>query len=137
VLYTPACKVGKEKRALAREDIKKTLEVVGLRERLMSRMALFDGTRPGEVLAIRLGKIADDSSLIDRRVHRGTMDAPKCRKGKRTSRVVALSPGTREDLQEWRKQFEGRSPDAFLFPSEAAVTTVNRDNIGDETSNRS
>lgn len=113
VLYTLACKVGKEKRVLAKEDIKKALEVLGLRERLMFRMALFDGMRPGEILAIRLGKIADDSSLIDRRVHRGTMDAPKGRKSKRTSRVVALSPGTKEDLRDWRKRFAGRSPDAF------------------------
>lgn len=128
-LYTPACKVGKEKRVLCKEDIKKALEVLGLRERLMFRMALFDGMRPGEILAIRLGKIGDDSVLIDQRVYRGTMDTPKGRKGKRTSRVVALSPGTKEDLQEWRKQFEGRSPDAFLFPSEAAVTTVSRDNM--------
>jgi len=128
-LYTPACKATKEKRILTVEEIRKALSVLTLRDRLMFRMALFDGMRPGEILAIRLGKIAEESVLIDQRVYRGIMDTPKGRKGKRTSRIVALSPGTKEDLREWRKQFEGRSAEAFLFPSEAEVTTVSLDNI--------
>lgn len=128
-LYTPACKITKEKRVLSKEDIRKALERLGLRERLMFRMAVFDGMRPGEILAIRLGKIDEDSILIDQRVYRGTMDTPKGRKGKRTARTVALSPGTKEDLNQWRKQFEGRPPEAFLFPSESGLTTVTRDNV--------
>ena len=95
----------------------------------MFRMALSDGMRPGKILAIRFGKLGEDSVLIDQRVYRGTMDTTKGRKEKRTSRTVALSSGTKEDLLEWRKQFEGRSPEAFLFPSESGMTTVSRDNV--------
>lgn len=128
-LYTPECKPGKEKKVLSKEEILTALSALPLRERLIFRMALFDGMRPGEILAIQLGKLTGDSVMIDKRVYRGTMDTPKGRKGKKTSRVVALSPGTQEDLREWTKHFEGKSPEAYLFPSERLVTTVGRDNI--------
>jgi integrase len=128
-LYTPACKAAPEKRVLSKEDIRTALEVLDLRERLMFRMAVFDGMRPGEILAIQLSKIAEHSVLIDQRVYRGTIDTPKGRKGKRTSRVVALSPGTLADLKAWSAQCTGQTPDAFLFPSESGATTMRRDNI--------
>jgi hypothetical protein len=100
-LYTPACKPSSEKRVMSREEIVLALSTLDLRERLIFRMAVFDGMRPGEILAIRLGNISDHSVLIDRRLYRGNLDSPKGRKGKRTNRTVALSPGTKTDLAEW------------------------------------
>jgi integrase len=114
---------------MSREDIVIALKTLELRERLIFRMAVFDGMRPGEILAIRIGNISHHSLLIDQRVYKGNLDSPKGRKGKRTNRIVALSPGTEADLSEWCSQFGERSPDAFLFPSENLRTPVRRDNL--------
>jgi integrase len=96
-LYTPACKSPAEKRVMSREDIVLALKTLDLHERLIFRMAVFDGMRPGEILAIRVGNISDHSILINQRLYKGNLDSPKGKKGKRTSRVVALSPGN----QRW------------------------------------
>jgi len=128
-LYTPACKASAEKRVMSREDIVLALKTLDLRERLIFRMGAFDGMRPGEILAIRLGNITDHSVLIDRRVYKGNLDSPKGRKGKRTNRIVALSPGTKTDLAEWCGQFGDRPPGAYLFPSDNLRTPVRRDNL--------
>ena len=74
-------------------DILLALSELDLRERLIFRLAVFGGMRPGEILAIRLGNIREDSILIDQRVYKGNIDTPKGRKGKRTSRTMALSAG--------------------------------------------
>lgn len=128
-LYTPACKATSERRTLTHKEVQIALGALELRERLIFRMAVFEGMRPGEILAIRLGNIMDQSVLVDQRVYKGNLDTPKGRKGKRTSRTVALSPGTWIDLQLWCERFSGASPSQFLFPSESLETPVWRDNI--------
>jgi integrase len=66
-------------------------------------MAVFDGMRPGEILAIQLGKIRENSFVVDKRLYaNGNMDTPKGRKGKNTTRAVALAPGTVEEIKVWR-----------------------------------
>ena len=128
-LYTPACKSPAEKQVMSREDIMLALKTLDLRERLIFRMAVFDGMRPGEILAIRAGNISDLSILISQRLYKGNLDSPKGRKGKRTSRIVALSPGTKADLPEWCNRLGKRPSDAFLFPSHNLRTPMRRDNL--------
>lgn len=72
------------------QEVRVALGVFEARERLIFRMAVFDGMRPGEILAIRIG-IFYHSVFIEHRVYLGNIDTPKGRKGKRTSRTVALS----------------------------------------------
>ena len=117
-LFTPACKQAEVKRVMSREEVRLTLGVLDLRPRLIFRMAVFDGMRPGEILAIRLGKIGPNQVLIDQRVYGGKLDTPKGRKGKNTTRQVALSPGTMSDVAVWKSFLSDRSSNAFLFPSE-------------------
>jgi len=50
-LFTPACKPEGEKRVMSPEEIRVALGVLRPRERLIFRMAVFDGMRPGEILA--------------------------------------------------------------------------------------
>ena len=92
------------------------------------RLAVFGGLRPGEILAIRLGNVREDSILIDKRVYKGNIDTPKGRKGKRTSRTMALSADTLADLAEWRPSLLDQSPEAYLFPSERN-TPLSKDNL--------
>ncbi len=127
-LFTPPCKPEGGKRVMTPEEIRLALGALDLRERLMFRMAVFDGMRPGEILAVRLGNISEHSIFIDQRVYKGDIDTPKGRKGKRTPRTVALSPGTIAELQMWRMMLPKQTPDAFLFPTERN-TPLRRDNV--------
>jgi integrase len=52
----------------------------------------------------------------------------KGRKGKRTARTVALSPGTMQDLAVWREMLLKQKSDSFLFPTERN-TPLSRDNV--------
>ncbi len=54
------------------KEIRLALGVLDTRERLIFRMAVFDGMRPGEILAIRLGNISEQSVLIDQRAYKAT-----------------------------------------------------------------
>ena len=65
---------------------------------------------------------------VERRVYRGKLDSPKGRKGKRTSRTVALPPGAADDLRLWTGRFVESEPGAFLFPSERG-TPLTRENV--------
>jgi integrase len=127
-LFTPSCKEPGEKLCLSAAEIRLALIKLDLRERLIFRLAVLGGMRPGEILAIRLGNIRKDSILIDQRVYKGNIDTPKGRKGKRTSRTMALSADTLADLAEWLPSLLDQSPEAYLFPSERQ-TPMSKDNL--------
>lgn len=127
-LFVPECKPEADKRVMSPEEIRLALSLFDLRDRLIFRMAVFDGMRPGEILAVRLGKISGNSIIIDQRVYKGSFDSPKGRKGKKTSRTVGLSSGTVADLELWRSMLPDQEPDALLFQSETG-TALWRDNV--------
>ena len=127
-LFTPPCKESGEKHSMAAVDILLALRELDQRERLIFRLAVFGGMRPGEILAIRLGNVREDSILIDKRVYKGDLDTPKGRKGKRTSRTVALPAEALAELAEWRSMLLDQSPEAYLFPSERN-TPLSKDNL--------
>jgi integrase len=127
-LFTPPCKEPGEKFCMSAADILLALSELDLRERLIFRLAVFGGLRPGEILAIRLGNVREDSILIDKRVYKGDIDTPKGRKGKRTSRTVALPAEALAELAEWRSLLLDQSPEAYLFPSERN-TPLSKDNL--------
>jgi integrase len=127
-LYCPAGKPSGGKKVMTRSEVRQALEKLDLRHRLIFRMAVFDGMRPGEIFAIRLGKIGTNYVRVDQRVYGGRLDTPKGRKGKNTARVVALSPGTMTDIQEWTSLLLNRGEDSFLFPSENGRTPLRPNN---------
>lgn len=128
-LFTPACKPTPAKQVMNKDQIMKALGVLDPREQLIFRMALFDGMRPGEILAIRLRNLGESSLYIDQRLYKGNLDTPKGRKGRRTDRMIGLSPGTVAAIDFWRSQLRDQSPDAYLFPSERLNGPARLDNI--------
>ena len=46
------CQPGRAMRPLTEEEVNQYLEVFGLREKLIVRLAIFEGMRPGEILAL-------------------------------------------------------------------------------------
>jgi integrase len=128
-LFIPACKGTPDKRTMTKDEVLTALSVLDVRERLVVRMGVFDGMRPGEIYAIQLGKIQECSVRIDQRLYGSSnIDTPKGRKGKNTSRTVALAPGTILDLNRWKTFLGDLSGTAYLFASETGTTPLRPNN---------
>jgi len=125
-LFTPrVCKASRERRVLGPEDIAKMATVLDLRERVVSRLAMCEGMRPGEILALQVGDVEPDCVWVRRRLYRGNIDTPKT---KRSYRQVALTAETETILSAWR-ELQPEEPEAWIFPSENPATPIRRDNI--------
>ena len=128
-LFVPDCsKAESDKRTMTVDQIRLALSVLDLRERVIFKLAVFLGLRPGEILALRVGKISENSLLIDQRAYKGNLDTPKGRKGKVTKRTIALTSGIARDLETMISLLPNRSPDQFVFQSERG-THLWRDNV--------
>jgi integrase len=68
-LFTPKCKAGRKRRDLSPGDINLMFKVLDLRERLAVRFALFEGMRPGEILALRWRNLGEESFTVESRVY--------------------------------------------------------------------
>jgi integrase len=119
------CKAGRTVRALTEEEVFQYLDALEPRERLVARLAIFEGLRPGEILALRWGAFDGEALGIRERVYEGKIDTPKSGK----PRESALSDGTLSALQEWRSLATAVDADAFVFPSENPKAPISRRNI--------
>ncbi len=126
-LFTPQrCKQSGEKLVLTPEHITRIMAALDLRERLMVRLATFEGMRPGEILGLQIGDVDGDSVWVRRRLYKGNIDVPKTR---RSARRVALSSATVELLVQWILQAPLTASDGWLFPAVTLDSPVRRDNI--------
>jgi integrase len=125
MLFTPRTVSRPSRRILSPAQVQQILSVLGLREQLIVRLALFSGMRPGEILALQWKHIADDHVQVAQRLYRGKLDRPK---SERSTRNVALSSTTRDQIREWRKQSGATDPEAWVFPSAKRTTPLGRDN---------
>jgi len=119
------CKTGRTVRSLTEEEVIQYLDALDLRERLICRLAIFEGLRPGEILALRWGAFDGQAMRIRERVYEGKLDTPKSGK----ARESALSDGSLLDLQLWRDLATSVDADSFVFPSENPKKPVSRRNI--------
>lgn len=124
-LMTPPTAHQPERRAMNREEVVKLLGALDLRERLLSRLAIFAGMRPGEIFGLKWRHIGDGEARIEQRVYRGKIGTPKT---KRSARVAAFTPLIVAEMEEWKSVCPRVEPDAWVFPSERLVTPMSRDN---------
>jgi integrase len=119
------CQPGREMRPLTQEEVNQYLEVFGLREKLIVRLAIFEGMRPGEILALRWKSVRDEMIRVEQRVYKRLFDTPK--NGK--TREGATSDGTLALLKQWADLAQDPSPEGFVFPSENLSTPLSADNV--------
>ncbi len=125
-LYTPRqYREGRAREVLTPEQAAIMIGALDLRERVIARLATWEGMRPGEILALQLGDLDDDSVWVRRRVYRGDVDDPKT---KRSNRRVALTVGTLSLLDMWKLRLAGSAAETWLFGSENG-TPLRRDNL--------
>ena len=127
ILFTPRSCPRPERRSLTIEEVKKVFNaLVELRERLIVKLAILAGMRPGEILGRRRGGFAECVASIQERVYRGVIDTPKTEK---SVRIAALSSGLRRDLEAWLRNSPDTGPKGWLFPSDNLRTPISRDNV--------
>jgi len=119
------CRPGRTMRPLTEEEVIMYVEVFDLREKLIVRLAIFEGMRPGEILALRWKSVRDAMLVIEERVYKRVFDTPK----NGESRAGAISDGTLALLEQWAALALDPTPDGFVFPSENLVTPLSADNL--------
>jgi len=119
------CQPGRAMRPLAEEEVREYLEVFDIRERPISRLAIVEGVRPGEIFALRWRSVQTHAVYVEQRIYKRVFDSPKNHK----AREIAVSDGTSELLKEWRGLAEDPNPDGFVFPSETLITPLSADNV--------
>lgn len=125
ILFTPRQCARPEHPTLSMKEVKKVCDALNLRERLIVKLAVLAGMRPGEIFGLKRGQIGESSASIEQRVYRGTIDTPKTHKSKR---FAALSSGLRVDMDAWLRLDPEGQPKDWLFPSEKLTTPLAKDN---------
>ena len=78
-------------RIMTREEVLRGLSKLKLRERLIRKLTVFGGLRPGEIFAL-----PSNAVKIEQRVHPGSLDTPKSRA---SSRLAAIPATLLSELQ--------------------------------------
>ncbi|MEP7354710.1 MAG: tyrosine-type recombinase/integrase [Acidobacteriota bacterium] len=125
LLFTPRGAKRAETRIMSIEDVRTMFSVLDVRERLVARLAVLAGMRPGEIFGLTWARLEAEYADIRQRVYRGEVDTPK---SVRSVRWAALSDGLRLSIGEWRNLSLDVRPEAWVFPSERMVTPVAKDN---------
>jgi len=104
-----------EKRVLTLPQAIIILAALGLRERLIVKLAGICGMRPGEIAGLQWNNIEETALRVERRVYRGKIDTPKTHQ---SLRKVALPASVTADIAEWRSMSRNTLPDDWVFPSD-------------------
>ncbi len=115
-----------EKLVLSAAEVSSMLGALEIRERLISRLAIFEGMRPSEILGLQRHDLDVDSVWVRRRIFKSNVDTPKT---ERSARRVALSLGTRDLLVGWLDNLASTTRDAWIFPATNLTTPVRRGNL--------
>ena len=101
-------------RHLTPEQIPQVLFHMSDRDRLIVRMFLVLGLRPGEMFALRWNDKEGNSLRIDSSISEGVEVETKT---EGSDAAVWLPVSIETELEFWRSTTKGASPDAFIFPS--------------------
>ena len=88
LLFTPRECSRPEREVMTLEEVKKACKALPLRERLIVKLAVLAGMRPGEIFGLRRGHVEETHASVRQRVYRGDIDTPKTVK---SVRKVALA----------------------------------------------
>lgn len=124
LLFVPKSASKPKRSVMTIAEVQKLFEALGPRERLIAKLAVLAGMRPGEIFALTWGQISDCAD-IRQRVYRGVIDTPKT---VQSERKAALSKRLLKDLKVWRKQAVDTSAAAWVFPSEN-MTPLAKENV--------
>lgn len=125
LLFTPRECRRATPRVMTVEEVRQMFNVLEVRERLVAKLAVLAGMRPGEIFGLKWSRLEANYADIRQRVYRGDVDTPK---SVRSVRFAALSDGLLISIDEWRAASPLTNPDAWVFPSEKLTTPLAKDN---------
>jgi len=124
LLFTPKEAAKPVRRVMNIEEVQRCFNVLADRERLIAKLAVLAGMRPGEIFALKWGQLTATYADIRQRVYRGVLDTPKT---DQSIRKAALSSGLLGEIERWRLLAVSIREDAWVFPSEN-LTPLSKDN---------
>ena len=77
LLYTPREVSRGERRVMNIQEVQSFFAVLDQRERLVVKLAVLTGMRPGEIFALTWGRLNSTYIDIRQRIYRGVIDTPK------------------------------------------------------------
>jgi integrase len=76
-LFTPREAARSERRVMNINEVQTCFNALDQRERLIVKLAVLVGMRPGEIFALTWGHLTDTFVDIGQRIYRGVIDTPK------------------------------------------------------------
>jgi integrase len=110
LLFTPKEAAKPVRRVMNLKEVQLCFAVLDQRERLIAKLAIMAGIRPGEIFALTWGRLTATYVDIRQRVYRG-----------------ALPEGLLREIEAWRMVSLVTRDDAWVFPSER-MTPMSKDN---------
>jgi len=124
LLFTPKQAAKPVRRVMTMKEVQICFGALDPRERLIAKLAVIAGMRPGEIFALTWGRMAATYADIQQRVYRGAIDTPKT---DQSIRQAALPEGLLSDIEAWREFSVETGAKAWVFPSER-MTPLSKDN---------
>jgi integrase len=122
LLFTPKEAAKPVRRAMTIEEVQLCFSVLGVRERLIAKLAVLAGMRPGEIFGLKWPQLTATHADIRQRVYRNVIDTPKT---DQSLRKAALSKGLLQEVERWRAVAVDEN--GWVFPSEN-LTPLSKDN---------
>ena len=126
LLFVPREAPRPEYATMSLEQIATCLKALKNRERLVLKLAVLAGLRPGEIFGLKWRHLLATHANICQRVYRGGIDTPKTQ---RSFRNAALPSGLLAEIEDWRAASRMNGADHWVFPSGTGKTPLSRDNI--------
>jgi len=95
LVWTPRDAAKPVRRAMNVQDVQKCFDVLGQRERLIAKLAVIVGMRPGEIFALTWGTLTATYADVRQRIYRGVLDTPKTNQ---SVRKAALPEGLLREI---------------------------------------
>jgi integrase len=124
LLFTPKEAKRPVRRVMTMKEVQICFAALEPRERLIAKLAVIAGMRPGEIFALTWGRLTATYADVRQRVYRGMIDTPKT---ENSMRKAALSEGLLAEMEAWRAMAVEIRDDAWVFPSER-MTPLSKDN---------
>jgi integrase len=124
LLFTPKEAAKPIRRVMNMKEVQTCFEALDQRERLIAKLAVIAGMRPGEIFALTWGRLTATYADIRQRVYRGAIDTPKT---DQSVRKAALPEKLLREIEVWREFAVVTRDDAWVFPSER-MTPLSKDN---------
>jgi integrase len=124
LLFKPKEAAKPVRRVMTMKEVQICFAVLGQRERLIVKLAIMAGMRPGEIFALTWWRLGSTYVDIRQRIYRGAIDTPKT---DQSIRRAALPEGLLREIEAWRSVSIVTQNDAWVFPSER-MTPMSKDN---------